>query len=271
MGAMHAWLQRLPWLVVGILLAGYLLDRSGLLPACARQPVGTLADIEITEVVDGDTFEDSCGRRYRLLNVDTPETDTPWGPAATDFAKGWLRQGPVDVHICRSQPRDRYGRLLAAVTRADGRHLHRDILVAGHGWAFHIPPCGKDRAAQALALTRAARQARRGLWQDWPAQPVDAATAQQQDLPYAVVYDRVSSIERDGGDWRFILGAGANTLELRVAATAVDRFSPPLTAPVALGAEGKLYASRQPPRIYVNSAAQLLPPPGRIADTHPQP
>ena len=99
------------------------------LPTGHADPVTTTA--LVLKVVDGDTVDivdDVRGRlRIRLLGIDTPETKKPGftvgcgGPEATEFAKSTLVGQRVAFITDPSQDqRDRYGRTLAYLEKADG-------------------------------------------------------------------------------------------------------------------------------------------------------
>lgn len=73
-------------------------------------------------VVDGDTFW-FAGRKYRIADIDTPETHPPrcaeearLGRAATDRLQTWLNAGPFSLQRIERDS-DRYGRKLRIVTR----------------------------------------------------------------------------------------------------------------------------------------------------------
>ena len=127
----------------------------------------------VTHVVDGDTIEIRLAGRTekaRLLGVDTPETVHPdkpvgcFGPQASEHTKHLLTPG-TRVRIERDmEARDRYGRLLLYVHRADDDLFVNLELVAG-GWAVPYPfePNTTHRQVFADAATSAQRE-RLGLW-----------------------------------------------------------------------------------------------------------
>ena len=107
--------------------------------ACAAEPVDGTATVK--KVVDGDTITVRLSGRtetVRLIGVDTPETVHPtkpvecFGPEASAFTKSLLAPG-TEVSVVRdAEARDRYGRLLAYVTRLDdGLFVNRAILENG--------------------------------------------------------------------------------------------------------------------------------------------
>jgi micrococcal nuclease len=125
----------------------------------------------VARVVDGDTLLLSEPReRVRLIGADTPETVKPnhpiepWGPEATEFTKAFLAGGEVRLEF-DTEPRDKYGRILAYVWVGD-RMLNEELIRAGLARAemqYHYSAAKKARFRQAEADARAAR---RGIWSD---------------------------------------------------------------------------------------------------------
>jgi micrococcal nuclease len=185
-----------PGIAVLIVLAGILLDRSGMLPTRSRpdrsDAQARLTDAQrqeriaedlerydgkrfyVTYVVDGDTLDIDCKdglddtTRIRLWGVDTPETvkeGTPvqhFGPEASEFAKKYAQGKTVKLALVDTETRDRHGRLLAYVTLPDGRMLNRVLIETGHGYADPRFPHPRQREFQGLMET--AHNARVGLW-----------------------------------------------------------------------------------------------------------
>lgn len=86
-------------------------------------------------VVDGDTFK-FAGETIRVADIDTPETHPPrcarearLGERATVRMQELLNAGPVTIQPYK-RPHDRYGRLLAVVTR-DGVSLGERLVAEG--------------------------------------------------------------------------------------------------------------------------------------------
>lgn len=88
---------------------------------------------QVKRVHDGDTFTlYSVGvtneESVRVLGVNTPELGSgPVADSATVFTRRWLLAAPFTISVCQ---REKYGRLLAAVTRA-GKSL-ADTLITLH-------------------------------------------------------------------------------------------------------------------------------------------
>jgi micrococcal nuclease len=123
----------------------------------------------VARVVDGDTLLLSEPReRVRLIGADTPETVKrnypvePWGPEATEFTKTFLAGGEVRLEF-DTEPRDKYGRILAYVWVGD-RMLNEELIRAGLARAelqYHYSSAKKTRFRRAEAE---AKSAGRGIW-----------------------------------------------------------------------------------------------------------
>lgn len=101
---------------------------------------------DLIRAVDGDTYDLTVSKRmdfgfrlvedkqwstrFRLLAVDTPETNEAGGSAATEFAAEWIKQAIAeDVLRGQTHKADNFGRWLIDLYRADtGAHL-RDVLI----------------------------------------------------------------------------------------------------------------------------------------------
>lgn len=137
-------------------------DRAAAAPGEAR----------VLSVVDGDTVRVRLGagrETVRLLGIDTPETVHPtkpvecFGREASRRTKELLPAGTV-VRLQRDvEARDRYGRLLAYLRRADGTFVNLALLEEGYALPLTIPP-NVAYSQQFAAAARGARDAGRGLW-----------------------------------------------------------------------------------------------------------
>ncbi|MFH1816702.1 MAG: thermonuclease family protein [Pseudomonadota bacterium] len=117
-------------------------------------------------VVDGDTVlfkpdhAHTSGRAFlkvRLAGIDAPETDQPYGDAATRELAARVLNRRVAV---TSVATDVYGRTIAHIHVA-GHEVGTELVQSGFAWAA-------TRSRRAAELTKAQRQARldqRGLWQ----------------------------------------------------------------------------------------------------------
>lgn len=157
-------------------LAGFLLwGRAGALPPlpdtpCVRgyPPPPEAAPVRVQRVVDGDTFV-AGGERVRLLGINTPESVDPrrpverYGKEAAAFTRRLLTGRSVLLRP-GTQPRDRYGRLLAWVWLAgDGRFVNGELVRLGYAQVYTFPD-NPEHADLLLICEREARAAGRGLW-----------------------------------------------------------------------------------------------------------
>ncbi|PZO54899.1 MAG: hypothetical protein DCF16_04150 [Alphaproteobacteria bacterium] len=89
------------------------------------------------QAIDGDTLRDAEGERYRVENIDAPETgprsecpeERVLGAAATAYVAAWLQQArSVEAHPVGR--RDRYGRVVARI-EIDGVDLGERLITRG--------------------------------------------------------------------------------------------------------------------------------------------
>ncbi len=128
---------------------------------------------QVTEVVDGDTIKIQMNGReetLRLIGLDTPETRDRrkpvqcFGREASDRAHKLLDGQKVRIVEDPTQDtRDKYGRLLVYVWRADGLFYNLDMIKQGyaHEYTYGRP---HQHQAQFEAAERQAREAGRGFW-----------------------------------------------------------------------------------------------------------
>lgn len=106
--------------------------------------------VDLTRAVDGDTFDLTLSKRmdfgfrliedkfwttrFRLLDIDTWETNQAGGAAATNFAERWIEEALAD-EVLRGQTHktDHFGRWLIDLYRSDsGEHLEDALRADGH-------------------------------------------------------------------------------------------------------------------------------------------
>ena len=117
-----------------------------------------------SRVIDGDTIDIkpdgeswpfwTC--RIRLLGVDCPERDQPFGDTATDFTREFCGDQLLTAIV---ESKDRYGRHLAWIKIGDKDLIH-ELLRAGLAW--HFKKYSDD--AELAALENKARDGRVGIW-----------------------------------------------------------------------------------------------------------
>jgi len=128
---------------------------------------------QVVGVLDGDTIDvltaDKERVRVRLAGIDAPEKSQAFGSASKRHLSDLVYGKNVSVEWHK---RDRYGRVVGKV-RCDGVDVDLEMVKAGFAWHYikytqeQMP---SDRTAYADAQV-AAREQRRGLWQDGSAKP----------------------------------------------------------------------------------------------------
>jgi micrococcal nuclease len=126
----------------------------------------------VQRVVDGDTIVVRVGgrsERVRYIGMDTPESVKPGTPVQC-YAKAAAKENRVLVAgqevrlVADAEARDRYGRLLAYVYRAeDGLFVNAELVRRGYARPLTIPP-NVAHASEFRRLAASARRAGRGLW-----------------------------------------------------------------------------------------------------------
>ena len=98
---------------------------------------------KVQRVVDGDTVhvEDEAGKNFkvRLIGIDAPEQNQPYGLASTYHLRELLLNKLV---LLKSKPKkgktysvDRYNRVLAKIV-LDGRDINLSQVLSGYAWHF---------------------------------------------------------------------------------------------------------------------------------------
>ena len=156
--------------MIGVVLVGLLVwARVGRVTSQSTKP----GMAQVSSVADGDTIDvtlDGHTERVRLLGIDTPETVDPrrpvgcFGPEASHETKALLPPGTW-VRLERDvELRDRYGRLLASVTRMpDKLVVNRHLLAGGFADTLRIGP-NKAYLADFAAARNQARAQKLGAW-----------------------------------------------------------------------------------------------------------
>lgn len=144
------------------------------LPLAASADESCAADridewVTVARVVDGDTLRLRDGRSVRFIGINTPEIGRKGKPseAFAEQARDTLKQllganAQVGLRFGRER-KDRYGRLLAHVFRADGRSLQAELLTRGLAAQIVLPPNVGMLACYRTA-EREARATQLGVW-----------------------------------------------------------------------------------------------------------
>ena len=120
-----------------------------------------LEGLKIKKVVDGDTvhvfYQDEV-YKIRLTEIDAPERDQPYGSNSTEYLKGLLKEGKVDVDISGT---DRYGRKLGRLYW-QGKDINRKLVSGGYAWVYDQYVTDKSFYENQIK----ARNLKKGLWRD---------------------------------------------------------------------------------------------------------
>lgn len=165
----------------------------------------------LVSVVDGDTLRLAKGIKVRVVGLNTPELardNRPAEPLAEQAALAAKRffadQGLVYLKEAAAK-KDRYGRVLAHVYRADGKSLTAYLLAKGLAWQVVVPPnvgsaeCYRQQEQQA-------RTAGLGVWSRSYQQPIKASALTADDAGYRVVTGTVKSVQRSRKGWWLQMG-----------------------------------------------------------------
>ncbi len=127
----------------------------------------------VTKVIDGDTITinlDGKSETIRMIGIDTPETVDPrktvqcFGKEASDKAKELLTGKKIRIEKDPSQgERDKYGRLLAYVSREDGLFFNKYMVEQGYAHEYTYNAPYKYQAEFKVAQATAEAQ-KKGLW-----------------------------------------------------------------------------------------------------------
>ena len=120
-----------------------------------------LEGLQIKKIVDGDTvhvFHQGEVYKIRLIEIDAPERNQPYGKDSTGYLKFLLNEGSVDVNISGT---DRYGRKLGRLYW-NGRDINRAMVIAGYAWVYD--DYVTDRSF--YKNQSKARDLKKGLWKE---------------------------------------------------------------------------------------------------------
>jgi micrococcal nuclease len=171
-------------------------------PRPATAPSDAMAAV-LLRVVDGDTIEvltAGITETVRYIGVNTPERGQPGYRTAHEANAALLGEGALWLARDRSE-RDRYGRLLRYVYRADGEMVNRALVAQGWAQPAEYPPDTAHAADLRQAAVEAAR-AGLGFWSGWA--PDGAA-------PYALTMGNVNLRAGPGTEFAISAKAENNT------------------------------------------------------------
>ncbi len=140
-------------------LAGTTHDKAPAFVQQRDQAAGRLT-ARVVGITDGDTMTVLSGEgeyiKVRLVEVDAPEADQPWGPKAKEALSKLTFGHDVEV---RTAGTDQYGRLLGRVY-SSGTDVNAEMIHAGNAWAYRDYLTDQSL----LAVEAEARSMKRGLW-----------------------------------------------------------------------------------------------------------
>lgn len=179
-----------------LLLLGFGLGATAPLAAETRaaglQPGGSAG---VVQVVDGDTLVLDDGREVRLVGIQAPKLPLGRAGFVTWPLAEEAREALAELTAGRrvglgygGTQRDRHGRVLAHLHVLDGPRsglwLQGEMLAHGLARVYSFPD-NRALVAEMLALERAARVARRGIWADPWYRVLTAADLERE--PFAAV------------------------------------------------------------------------------------
>ncbi|MCE1248972.1 MAG: thermonuclease family protein [Firmicutes bacterium] len=124
---------------------------------------------ESFSIPDGDNVLVTVGGKtenVRLLHIDAPEYNQPYGYQAKEFARVYTKGKKIKIKHWNK--RDPYGRLLGIAILDDGTILNQVLVQEGFAWWYRY--FSSDKSYEKLESN--AKRYRRGLWiQDSPTPP----------------------------------------------------------------------------------------------------
>jgi len=146
-------------------------------PALAAQPslppgLEPGGSVMVQFVIDGDSLLLADGRTVRMVGIQAPKlpkgrlnfAEWPFAREAQTALSELIRGRNVTLHFGGTRE-DRYGRVLAQLTRDDGLWVQGELIRRGLARVYTFPD-NRAAAAEMLAVEREARAERRGLWAD---------------------------------------------------------------------------------------------------------
>ncbi len=165
----------------------------------------------LQSVVDGDTLRLKDGRKLRLIGINTPElgrggkVDEPQAVAAKGSLQSFLGDDARLYLQLGVDSKDRYGRTLAHVYRADGASLSAHLLAAGLAMQV-VVPANIDHWQCYQSLQQLAREAHRGVWAQADFQPAAAARLGVGLGGFMQVTGRVEQVSPSKSRWWLNMG-----------------------------------------------------------------
>lgn len=144
-----------------------------LLTGCTEQQSSAKEEVELLEVIDGDTIRIEWNgeeETVRYLLVDTPETNhprlgkQPYGEEAKELNKELLEGKTISIELDIGERYDDYGRLLAYVY-ADGERVQDQLIASGVARVAYAYPPNIKYLDEFERIQETARDQEVGIWQ----------------------------------------------------------------------------------------------------------
>ena len=140
---------------------------------------GAVFTARVVKIVDGDTISVEVGgkgsQRVRLIDIDTPEKDQPYGREARQALAALVSDREVRLE---THGADDYGRLLARVFVGEV-DVNAELVRSGAAWVFRR----YSDDPTLIALEAEARAQRRGLWALPPTERIPPWRWRHPDAP----------------------------------------------------------------------------------------
>lgn len=118
-------------------------------------PTGTTSLLHVTSLKDGDSWDASDGREYRLGLVNAPERFEPCYAEATQFTRRFLSDG----FTAHAYATDVHGRHIAEVFNRRGRSLNVELAKSGLGNGKYLDRFRRENPELAGRVERALQSA----------------------------------------------------------------------------------------------------------------
>lgn len=149
------------------------LSGCGMLESTDTSGTTDQIDVEVTQVIDGDTIKimyEGEEVTVRYLLIDTPETNhprlgkQPLGSEATEENKRLIESGDVSIEFDVGDRFDDYDRLLAYIY-VDGESVQEQMLAAGLARVAYVFPPNTRYLDDFEQVEQVAKDSQTGIWQ----------------------------------------------------------------------------------------------------------
>ena len=156
-----------------MLLALFFLSGCGMLESTDTSGTTDRIDVEVTQVIDGDTIKiiyEGEEVTVRYLLMDTPETnhprlgEQPLGKEATEENKRLIESGDVSIEFDVGDRFDDYDRLLAYIY-VDGESVQEQMLESGLARVAYVFPPNTRYLDDFEKAEQIAKDEEAGIWQ----------------------------------------------------------------------------------------------------------